>query len=284
VSIIIPFYNNATWLSEAVESVLSQTYINYEIIVVNDGSSEDMSGFLSSYGGKITYIKKENQGPASARNLGIDKANGEYVAFLDSDDLWLPDKLRVQIEKMRKHNAVWSCCGYETFGDDNPRKILVPVGNEEKPSYLYSKKVATPSVIIKADVLKNNREFRFNQSIRYGEDTYLWMLLILYYPVLSLKDILVKVRMHGTNASKRAYIQIKARADFWRLRKEKAALFKNNKNVPLYYKVAFNMCIAGCGILSSIEKFTSNKTILEYSARFLFVLPYVIFKIRKTAI
>ena len=86
VSVIIPFYAGVDWLSEAVDSVLLQTFKDYEIIVVNDGSPENMTEFLTQYSNKIKYIKKENGGPSTARNVGIDAAIGKYIAFLDSDD------------------------------------------------------------------------------------------------------------------------------------------------------------------------------------------------------
>src|SRR5690554_2836035 len=97
VSVIIPFYNGVEWLCEAVQSVLDQTYKNFEIIVVNDGSPEDVSGLLSKYGNKIIYRYKENGCAATARNLAMEIATGEYLAFLDSDDLWLPAKTEKQI-------------------------------------------------------------------------------------------------------------------------------------------------------------------------------------------
>ena len=93
VSVIIPFYNETGWLSEAIESVLRQTYPIHEIIVINDGSKEDVSALLNLYEGKIKYFYKENGGPSSARNLGINLATGDYLSFLDSDDVWLPFSL-----------------------------------------------------------------------------------------------------------------------------------------------------------------------------------------------
>ena len=98
VSVIIPFYNGITRLSEAVQSAINQTYNNLEIIIVNDGSPEDVSDFLEKYGDDIKYFYKENGGPASARNFAIQKATGDYIAFLDSDDIWLPTKTEKQIQ------------------------------------------------------------------------------------------------------------------------------------------------------------------------------------------
>lgn len=112
VSIIIPFYNNAEWLVEAVESALNQTYKNIEIIIVNDGSKEDMTSFLQKYQKHIIYQYQENKGAASARNHAMSLASGDYFAFLDSDDIWLPEKLEKQVSFMMKTEAMWSHTNY----------------------------------------------------------------------------------------------------------------------------------------------------------------------------
>ena len=117
VSAVIPFYRNVGWLCEAVESVLAQDLGDVEIIVVNDGSPEDVSELLDRFGGRIRYFEKENGGAASARNAGLEQARGKYIAFLDSDDLWTPEKLSVQLKKMKDCGARWSLTDYEVFGE-----------------------------------------------------------------------------------------------------------------------------------------------------------------------
>jgi glycosyltransferase involved in cell wall biosynthesis len=97
VSVIIPTYNRAHLITEAVESVLAQTYQNFELIVVDDGSTDNTGQVLRSFGSKIQLISQNNLGVAEARNIGIKTARGVYIAFLDADDLWLPDKLSSQI-------------------------------------------------------------------------------------------------------------------------------------------------------------------------------------------
>ena len=97
VSVIIPVYQGDRFLAEAVESVLNQTYTNYEIIVINDGSTDNSNDVLQPYLDKIRYVYQENQGVAAARNRGIKIARGEFLAFLDQDDFWLPDKLASQV-------------------------------------------------------------------------------------------------------------------------------------------------------------------------------------------
>ena len=96
VSVIIPSYNSANYLPQAIESVISQTMQDFEIILVNDGSTDHTAEVVKRYLGYLRYVEQENYGPASARNKGILLAKGEYLAFLDADDLYLPDKLEIQ--------------------------------------------------------------------------------------------------------------------------------------------------------------------------------------------
>ena len=98
VSVIIPTYNNAQYLNDAIASVLNQTYTNYEIIVIDDGSSDHTSEIVEKYQDKISYIYQENQGVSAARNKGISLAKGEFIAFLDADDLFMAHKLEKQVE------------------------------------------------------------------------------------------------------------------------------------------------------------------------------------------
>lgn len=98
VSVIIPTYNRREYVQEAIDSALAQTFTDYEIIVIDDGSTDGTSEALQArYGNRIHYEWQENQGESVARNRGIELARGEYIAFLDSDDLWHPEKLAKQI-------------------------------------------------------------------------------------------------------------------------------------------------------------------------------------------
>jgi glycosyltransferase involved in cell wall biosynthesis len=99
VSVIIPVYNGARFLRAALESVFAQTYRPIEVIVVDDGSADD-SGVIAQSFPEVHYIRQQNQGVAAARNNGIESARGDFFAFLDQDDLWTPEKLRVQIEHL----------------------------------------------------------------------------------------------------------------------------------------------------------------------------------------
>ena len=97
VSVVIPAYNCAAYGGQAVDSVLHQTYTDWEIIVVDDGSQDDTRLILEQYGDRIRYIYQQNQGVSIARNRGIELARGEFIAFLDADDYFFPDKIAAQI-------------------------------------------------------------------------------------------------------------------------------------------------------------------------------------------
>jgi glycosyltransferase involved in cell wall biosynthesis len=97
VSAVIPVYNNELFVAEAIESVLAQTYSPVECLVIDDGSTDRSSEIAASYGSSVTVIRKENGGVGRARNLGAERARGKYVAFLDADDVWLPEKLERQM-------------------------------------------------------------------------------------------------------------------------------------------------------------------------------------------
>ena len=101
VSVIIPTYNRAQVVGEAIDSVLSQTYNDLELIVVDDGSQDETRSVVSSYNSQVTYLHQEHQGVSAARNRGIELARGKYLSFLDSDDLWLKEKLYLQMEGMK---------------------------------------------------------------------------------------------------------------------------------------------------------------------------------------
>lgn len=119
VSIVIPAYNVAGYIAETIDSALSQTFENNEIIVVNDGSPDtlELESELLPYFDKIIYIKQENNGAASARNTAIENARGEFIAFLDGDDVWLPEKLAFQINSLDNSNYEMTYCNAEFFGE-----------------------------------------------------------------------------------------------------------------------------------------------------------------------
>jgi len=123
VSIITPSYNSEKFISETIKSVLNQTYDNWEMIIVDDCSSDNSNEIIKEYSkkdGRIKLIKLEkNSGPAVARNRAIKEAKGRYIAFLDSDDLWMPNKLEKQVEFMKKNNLAFTYSSYYLIDEEN---------------------------------------------------------------------------------------------------------------------------------------------------------------------
>lgn len=129
VSIITPCYNGAAYISETIESVLSQTYSYWEMLIVDDGSKDDSAFIVKSYGEKdnrIRLIQQANAGSAAARNHGIRQAKGQYIALLDADDVWHPDFLEQQIKFMKRKNAICVCCSYGMINAES-KPILRPI-------------------------------------------------------------------------------------------------------------------------------------------------------------
>lgn len=282
VSVIIPFYEGVDWLKEAIDSVLLQSFNNYEIIVVNDGSKENMQEFLKQYSSVIKYCYKENGGPSTARNKGIELATGKYIAFLDSDDKWMPQKLMIQVYEMEKTDVVWSYCGYQTFGTG--KEVVYKMTNNITPTIQRYNipYIATPCVMIRRDFLESSPDCRFNPALRYGQDSYLWLMINADNPILALPDILVEVRLRGANASKRARVQLQARSNVWQFRKKDKAQLIEKFELSFLYRFASELCVLGNKLVVEIEKFIENKKVIEIVSKVVFVLPWILFKVDRS--
>jgi len=196
VSIIIPAYNVANYIKESIQSVLVQTYRNFEIIVVNDGSTDQTSQILSDID-SIQLFNTPNRGAASARNFGISKARGEYIAFLDADDIWLPEKLEKQL-KLFQNNDQLGLVFTETIGFDEEgfreplfSKTKLLEGDVVKNIFLMSN-VATPSVMLRSKVLSTVGVFE--EGLIVAEDDNLWMRIADKYPIALVDEVLVYCR------------------------------------------------------------------------------------------
>jgi len=183
VSIIIPTFNGELYVRDAVDSALSQTYKNIEVIVVNDGSTDNTRSVLSSYieSGKIKYFFQENMGLAGARNAGIKSANGKYIAFLDSDDIFLPAKIEKQIAYLDEHKECdVSYCDIWHFFEETPEEKLslnyVYCSGSEVFSRLLKKNFINPlTIIMRRSVYE--RFGGFNESFKRSEDWEYWIRL-----------------------------------------------------------------------------------------------------------
>jgi len=201
VSVIIPFRNRLPWVVESIGSVTGQTFGDFEIILVDDGSDSDLEEIMSLTDTRIRYLRQDKKGAAAARNHGIEHARGRYIAFLDSDDLFLPHKLETQCLFMEEHPSVGlSHTAYFRINENADLIDLVQtVSNSDDvyPDIVCGCCIATPTVMIRTKVLTNHR---FNESLQYGEDVLLWIQLARTEEIAVIKTPLSKIRIHGANA------------------------------------------------------------------------------------
>ncbi|MCP4022251.1 MAG: glycosyltransferase family 2 protein [Desulfobacteraceae bacterium] len=177
VSAIIPTYNRDWALKNAIDSALNQDYGNLEVIVIDDGSTDDTNDLLQQYKGKIVALKQTNKGVSAARNLGIQRAAGEYIALLDSDDAWEKEKISCQV-RFFKENPKALICQTEEIWIRNGKRVN-PRKKHKKPSGMIFEPslqlclVSPSSVMIKKELL--DEKGLFNEAFPVCEDYDLWL-------------------------------------------------------------------------------------------------------------
>ena len=266
VSVVIPTHNAAEFLAEAVDSVLGQTYQPLEVIVVDDGSEDETSRVAAAFTDRIIYLHKEWAGLSSARNTGIRAASGEWIALLDADDIWMPDRLQRQLKLAAETGADLVFCDAKTLGSkDNigPTRFeqyglkaqlerLAPDGVLLNPFELLLEAgcyVLPSTVLVKKECLL--QVGLFDEALYTNEDMDLWLRQALTFRFAVLNDALVARRIHEKNMSRNTWAivagEIKiceklqtcpptgAHGRRWRglLRKKTASLFRQQGSLYL---------------------------------------------------
>lgn len=215
VSVVIPAFNAEENITEALDSVLHQTYRPIEIILVDDGSTDNTAETVRSYkelhikDDALTYIFQQNSGPSKARNAGIRTAQGEYIAFLDVDDLWMPEKLEKQIDLVRKDPRIDIVFTNVRITKNRKAKIEEFIFFENNKldriffghdslvmnpleKLLYINFMLTPAVLVRKRCFAN--DIYFDENRRYVEDWELWLKMSLYYTFGYIQDVCVHVK------------------------------------------------------------------------------------------
>jgi glycosyltransferase involved in cell wall biosynthesis len=208
VSIILPTYNGAKYINRAIESVLSQTLSDWELLVINDGSTDETEEIIKEYikkDNRIIYLKQENQGPAIARKNGIEKSKGEYIAFIDDDDVWIDkNKLNAQVDFLDENYEYVMVGTSGIIIDETGEKIMdyiVPVSNESiKRSFLLKNPFIQSSVLLRKNIFNKIGEFP-TPGIKFAQDYELFLTVSLFGKIENFNEKTISYFMRSGNIS-----------------------------------------------------------------------------------
>jgi len=204
ISVIMPTLNAEKYLKEAIDSILAQTFKNFEFIIIDDNSTDNTLNIINEYKDKrIKLIKGKNKGIASALNLGIKCSKGEYIARMDADDISLPRRFEKQIQFMDQHPEIGICgANVIPLTDDQKYKSWGSwLKTEPKViDILLNVAFCHPTVIFRKSIIINNNLY-YNEKLKYTEDQELWFRAIKFTNFKNIKKKLLKYRLHPKNKS-----------------------------------------------------------------------------------
>lgn len=206
VCVIIPVYNAMAYLPAALASVLEQTFTDFEVLIINDGSSDNIQKWAKSITDRrVKLISQANQGVSVARNTGISKAQGEYIAFLDADDIWEPTKLAKQVEFLDAHPAVGLVSTWVKLVNEQG-KFLSETKLSFKPENIWHQMIEQCLIACGSVPMVRRSCFEtvglFDPSLKFGEDWEMWTRIAARYDFGLLEECLVSYRQHDNNISK----------------------------------------------------------------------------------
>lgn len=242
ISIISPSYNSSDFIEVTINSISAQTYRNWELIVVDDCSKDNTVSILkklSETDSRIKYFTNAtNQGAAISRNIGLENARGRFIAFLDSDDLWYPQKLDIQINFMLSNICPISFTSYELIDEKGLQidKIIQTVEKIDYQGYMKNTIIGMSTSMIDTNIV--GKDFRFT-NIRTRQDTYLWITLLKKgFKAYGINQVLAKYRVRSNSISANKF---KAAKRVWYLyyNLEKLGMVKSTYYFSFYVYNAF---------------------------------------------
>lgn len=220
VSIVMPSYNSAHFIEEAIQSVLSQSYITWELLIVDDCSIDNSVEIIKQWTQKDKRIHlfslEKNVGAAAARNIALENAQGRYIAFLDSDDVWEPEKLQKQVEYMKIHGYAFVYSSYYLMQENGKKlgKIITVPVSIEYHQYLRNTIIGCLTVLIDK---KQTGDFRM-PLIKSSHDMALWLLIMKRgFRAYGMSEVLAGYRLVSTSNTAKKW---KAAKDVWRVYRE----------------------------------------------------------------
>lgn len=213
ISVVIPAYNAEKFINRAIDSVLAQTLPVDEIIVINDGSTDNTAEIVKAYGQAVRYIQQENAGVSAARNRGIEEASGNWITFLDADDEWLPEKLAMQCEVLQRNpDLKWVLCNFVwEFVQKKQTRVSLDAGEVEKilngkeyfdcyfDAFILGATSCSDSMMIKRDVFEICG--RFKQGMQFAEDSDMWFRIAYHWPRIGYVSKPLAIYHYGTPTS-----------------------------------------------------------------------------------
>lgn len=268
ISIVIPTFNRAHMIHRAIESIKQQTFKEWELIIVDDASTDTTEEIIRTYlkdDQRIRYIKHEkNQGGSAARNSGIKKSQGRYIALLDDDDRWYPEKLQLQYECSLRHpeaGLIYSGFCYVDYETDQIITNVIPRYQGNVSSIILKNNIfALPTTLIKNECFQ--RAGLFDEQLTSFQDWDMWIRISLYYPFAYVKECLTEVTMHGIQISSDLSSKIGSRK---KLLEKYSNLIKRNSSILAYHYKSL-------AVLHAVNH--APRQAIRYLLRAFFIRPY----------
>jgi glycosyltransferase involved in cell wall biosynthesis len=284
-SIVIPVYNKEKFVVKTIESVLSQTFIDYEIIIVNDGSTDQSEAKISTFkDNRIKYYSKKNEGVALARNFGIEKATADYICFLDADDYWYPTFLETMhryISELPEQKVFATAIEIETKNKTIPARYSIPPTSDfqivnffdasQKECVLW-----TSSVCIHKSIFEKVGDF--DTKIKHGEDTELWIRIGLQFTIVFIRKILARYVYDDESISRNSnYYFEQYTFDKYAVEEKKNPALKKYMDLNRFSAVI--KCKLHCDLKTAQEIYSEiDLKNLSYKKRILLELPSIMLK------
>jgi glycosyltransferase involved in cell wall biosynthesis len=249
VTVVIPTYNRADYVAETIESVLGQTYENLEIIVIDDGSTDDTASVVERYAPRVRYVWQENAERGASRNHGLRLAKGEFIAFLDSDDVWLPHKVEDDVAYFTAHPEVGVIYSdaIEIDADGKETGILKARGRSGRitRALLERNLVFMPTHLARTAKVREVSGFREERALSGSEDWEMWVRLSLVTEFAYIPKVTAKYRIHAANSMSSA-------AGMRRSMSRAAELFRASDSLAPY-RSTFRKMDAHIALVSAIN-------------------------------
>ncbi len=200
VSVLMPVYNTKEeYLRESIESILKQTFTDFEFIIINDGSTNNAKDVILSYqDSRIKYYEQENQGIAATLNRGLDLSQGEYIARMDADDISMPERLKKQTEFLDVHSDISVLGSWCEFFPK--QKVMKYIAEPKYLDFIKFCQICHPAVMLRSNILK---QYNLKYNSKYKcEDYELWSRAIKFVKFYNIPEVLLKYRWHENNISK----------------------------------------------------------------------------------